>query len=377
MKCMQMRTWAEISLKNIEHNYKAMRARLHHGTRFLGVVKADAYGHGAVQVAGLLQELGCDYLGVAFIDEALHLRENGITLPILIMGYTSPELTHRLLEHNLAQTVYSIEMAEAFSSAAAALGKTLTIHLKADSGMGRLGFKCHDGRDPETDMLRVLQLPGLYAEGIFTHFAVADVSGDPFTEKQFSAFKELVERLEKNAGLKFEIKHCANSGSMINYDWSYVDMIRPGLSLYGLFPDKDTGGLELKPAMALKTRVAQIKAFDAGDTVSYGRVYTAPSKRKIAVITIGYADGLHRVLSDKIDVLLHGKRARQVGRISMDMCMIDVTDIPDAKPGDIVTVFGRDGDAFIPIEEQAALAGTISYELLCAVSPRVPRVYLS
>jgi alanine racemase len=372
----QMRTWAEISLPNIKHNYNAMRARLLPGTRFLGVVKADAYGHGAVQVAGLLQELGCDYLGVAFIDEALRLRESGITLPILIMGYTSPELTVTLMEQNLTQTVYSLEMAEAFSAAASALGKTLRTHLKVDSGMGRLGFKCHGGRDPEKDMLRTLALPSLYPEGIFTHFAISDVSDDPFTEKQFNDFKALVERLEKNTGVTFEIKHCANSGAMINYGWSYFDMVRPGLMLYGHYPGAGTGGIELRPAMELKTRIAQIKEYEAGDTVSYGRIYAAPSKRKIAVLSIGYADGLFRVLSGKFDILIRGRRARQVGRICMDMCMADVTDIPDAAVGDIATIFGRDSGASVSVDELADLAGTISWELLCAVSPRVPRIYL-
>ncbi|MEL4106668.1 alanine racemase [Oscillospiraceae bacterium WX1] len=371
-----MRTWAEVSLKNIEHNYKAMKARLSDKTRFLGIVKADAYGHGAVPVAKLLETLGCDYLGVACIDEALQLRENGITLPILIMGYTSPQFVHELVDNALTQTVYSLEMAESVSRAAQQLGKSLKVHLKADSGMGRLGFTCRSGRDPYQDMLTVLKLPGLSVEGIFTHFAVSDTLGDVFTKQQFDDFKALVDKLEDSAGIRFAIKHCANSGAMINYDWTYFDMVRPGLSLYGHYPDKDTGGLDLLPAMALKTRVAQIKDVEAGDTISYGRIYTAPEKKKIAVITIGYADGLHRVLSGKMDVLVRSHRAHQVGRICMDMCMIDVTGLDDVAVGDEVTIFGRDGDAFIPVEELARLAGTISYELLCAVSPRVPRVYL-
>jgi len=371
-----MRTWAEISLKNIEHNYKAMRARLGEGTRFLGVVKADAYGHGAMQVAGLLQELGCDYLGVACLDEALALRGNGIRLPILIMGYTSPEFTPVLLEQNLTQTVYDIETAKLFSAVASGLGKALRVHLKADSGMGRLGFACHGGRDPESEMLQVLRLPNLRPEGIFTHFAVSDSCGDAFTEQQFKAFMELVGRLEKSANVKFEIKHCANSGAMINYDWSYIDMVRPGLMLYGHYPAKETGGITLRPAMELKTRIAQLKELEAGDTVSYGRIYTAPFKRRIAAITIGYADGLHRVLSGKFDVLIRGRRAPQVGRICMDMCMVDVTAVPDAAVGDTVTIFGRDGGEYISVDELADLAGTVSWELLCAVSPRVPRVYL-
>jgi alanine racemase len=373
---MQMRTWAEVSLSNIEHNYKAMRARLQKGTRFLGIVKADAYGHGAIQVAALLQELGCDYLGVACIDEARSLRENGITLPILIMGYTSPQFAHELLENDLTQTIYSTEMAEAFSRAASAAGKALKVHLKVDSGMGRLGFICHGDRDPEAEIRHVLTLPGLYYEGIFSHFAVADLCGDPYTAAQFEDFQALVLRLEENAGIRFEIKHCANSGAMINYDWSYTGMVRPGLMLYGLYPGKETGGIGLRPVMELKTRIAQIQEFAPGDTISYGRIYTVPSPRKIAVITIGYADGLHRVLSGKIDVLVRGQRAPQVGRICMDMCMVDVTDVPDAAVGDIVTIFGTDGDSTISVDELADLAGTISWELLCAVSPRVPRVYL-
>jgi len=373
---LQMRTWAEISLSNIAHNFKEMKARLPHGTRFLGIVKADAYGHGSVQVAGLLQSLGCDYLGVSCLDEALTLRENGIEIPILVMGYTPPQFVSTLLENHLTQSVYSLESAEALSGAATALGGQLKVHLKVDSGMGRLGFVCHAGRDPEQEILRVLKLPGLYAEGIYSHFAVADVCGDSFSEEQFKAFKALVERLENTAGVAFEIKHCANSGAMINYKWSYEDMVRPGLMLYGCYPGKETGGIALKPAMELKTRIAQIKELEAGDTVSYGRIYTASSKRKIAVIAIGYADGLHRVLSGKMDVIIRGRRARQVGTICMDMCMVDVTDIPDAQVGDVVTIFGRDDGAFIPVEEQADLAGTVSWELLCAVSPRVPRVYL-
>lgn len=374
---LQMRTWAEVSLKNIEHNYRTMRARLREGTRFLGIVKADGYGHGAVQVAGLLQKLGCEYLGVACIDEALSLRENSITLPILLMGYTSPQFADKLIENNLTQTIYSLEMAQEFSQAALSVKKKLKVHLKADSGMGRLGFTCHHSRDPEQEMLKILELPGLEVEGIFTHFAVSDSFGDPFTQAQFNDFKTLVSNLEKISEKRFAIKHCANSGAMINYDWTYSDMVRPGLSLYGLYPENETGGLDLRPAMELKTRIAQIKDFDEGDTISYGRIYTVPDRRKIAVISIGYADGLHRILSGKIDVLIRGKRARQVGRICMDMCMVDITGIPEAQVGDVVTIFGRDGDSFIPVEELAEQAGTVSYELLCAVSPRVPRVYIT
>lgn len=377
MAVIRKRTWAEISLDNIEHNFKEMKARLREGTRFLGVVKADAYGHGAIQTALLLQEIGCDYLAVACIDEAVQLRENGIILPILILGYTAPEYAGELIKHNVTATIIDLEQAKAMSDEAEKCCAKLKVHLKVDSGMGRLGFVCREaGEDPETEMLTVMELPGLEIEGIFTHFAVSDVLDDKYTDRQFAYFTRLIERLEEKTGIKFKIKHCTNSGAMINYDWTYLDMVRPGIALYGCYPDKDKGGLELRPAMALRTRIVQVKDTAPGESISYGRTYMADKKLKTAVIPVGYADGLHRVLSGKIEVLVHGRRVQQVGRICMDMCMIDVTGIENVRPGDVVTIFGQDGDVFIPVEEYAEKAGTISYELLCAVSPRVERVYL-
>ena len=370
------RTWAEIDLDNIEHNFREMKAKLGEDTRFLGVVKADAYGHGANRVAAVLQEAGCDYFAVACLDEALRLRAGGAMLPILILGYTSPERTPELIAYDITQAVSSFAMAKEMSLIACSLGKTLKVHLKADSGMGRMGFTCHDGRDPAPEMAEIMRLPNLDFEGIFTHFAVSDVAGgEEYTEMQFAAFTSLADRLETLSGKKFRIRHCTNSGAMINYKKTYLDMVRPGIALYGCYPDKDRGDLELRPVMQLKTRIYQIKDFEAGDTVSYGRLYTAPSARRIAVIPIGYADGLHRVLSGKLEMLVRGKRVPQVGRICMDMCMLDVTDVKGVSLGDVVTVFGRDGDGFIPVEEPAEKAGTISYEILCDVSPRVPRIY--
>ena len=370
------RTWAEIDLDCIEHNFREMKARLGTGTRFLGVVKADAYGHGADRVAAVLEEAGCDYFAVACLDEAIRLRRGGARLPILILGYTSPEHTPELIEYGITQALSSLEMGREMSRIAQSLGKTVTVHLKADSGMGRMGFTCHGGRDPSAEMAELMLLPGLNVEGIFTHFAVSDISGGKeYTEMQFDAFTSLADRLEAISGKKFAIRHCTNSGAMINYAQTYLDMVRPGIALYGCYPDRDHGGLELRPAMQLKTRIVQVKDFAPGDTVSYGRLYAAPSERRIAVVPIGYADGLHRVLSGKLEMLVRGVRVPQVGRICMDMCMLDVTGVEGVSPGDTVTVFGRDGDAFIPVEEPAEKAGTISYELLCDVSPRVPRIY--
>ena len=370
------RTWAEISLDHVEHNYQAMRARMPAGTRFLGVVKADAYGHGAVQVASLLSELGCEYLAVAYIDEAVELREAGITLPILILGYTMPIYTPQLLKYRLTQTVHSLDMAQEMSRIAQAQNAKLMVHLKVDTGMGRLGFGCHHGETTDRALLEIMSLPGLEAEGIYTHFSVSDTKDDEYTNWQFQSFSEILGRLEASAGVKFKIRHCTNSGAMINYEWAYLDMVRPGLSLYGMYPGGDRGQIALLPAMELRTRIVQIKEVPAGSDLSYGRTFTTKAPSRIAVISIGYSDGLHRVLSNNMDVLVRGKRASQVGRICMDMCMIDVTDIPEASVDDVVTIFGRDGEAFIPVEALAGAAGTVSYEMVCAVSKRVPRVYL-
>lgn len=373
---MYKRTWAEINLDNMEHNYLQMRRQLPDSTRFLGVVKANAYGHGSVRIARFLQELGCDYLAVATAEEALELRRSGVELPILNLGFTPHEYVPELSRGNITMSVPDRAEAEAISSAAMSADVTARVHLKVDSGMGRLGFVCHDGRDPIEDMLPVMSMPALDIEGIFTHFAVSDVFGDPFTQKQFDDFVALYTKLESISGKKFRIKHCTNSGAMINYSQVFLDMVRPGIALYGCYPAQEHGNIQLRPVMELKTSILQIKELLPGDTVSYGRTYTADAPRRIAVIPIGYADGLHRKLSGKMDVLIRGKRAHQIGRICMDMCMVDVTDIEDAEVGDIVTIFGRDGDSFIHIDELAEKADTISYELLCAVSPRVPRIYI-
>ena len=370
------RTWAEIDLSAIVHNMNAMKAKLRPGTRFLGVVKADAYGHGAVRVARALEDAGCDYLAVATVGELRQLRDGGIALPVLILGYTPPEVTHKLLELDATQAVSSLEMARALSDGAVKLGQKLKVHLALDSGMGRFGAVCHDGRDATEEYAAILSLPGLDVEGVFTHFAVSDEpDGGDYTRAQYEAFTSQVERLEEISGRRFKIKHCTNSGAMVHYTEMQLDMVRPGIALYGCFPGAEEEGLSLRETMSLKTRVAQVKDLKAGDSVSYGRTFTADRDMRIAVLCIGYADGLHRAGSGKASYLLRGRRVRQIGRICMDLCMVDVTDVPDAAPGDIVTVFGRDGDDFVSIEEAAAAAGTISYEVMCAVSARVPRVY--
>jgi len=368
MDAQKKRCWAEISLDNIEHNYRQMRQKLPQGSGFLGVVKANAYGHGAIEVAKVLEDAGADYLAVAFIDEALELREHGIALPILVLGYTAAEYTAELIEHNITQAVIDTEIGLAYAAQAEKLGKPLKCHLKIDSGMGRLGFRKDNSIDNSVELLH---LPYLDFEGVFTHFAVSDISGDAYTQEQYEDFISRVQELETRSGKKFDLIHCANSGAMVNYSHTYNSMVRPGILLYGHYPDKDTGGISVRPAMTLKTRIVQIKDVSPGDTISYGRIWTAEKPTKIAVLSVGYADGLSRLLSNKAEFLLRGQRIKQVGRICMDMCMADISNIPDADVGDEVTVFGKE----LPIEEHAEKIGTISYEMLCNVSVRVPRIY--
>ena len=371
----EKRTWAEISLGNIRHNYHAIRAQLPEGCRFLGVVKADAYGHGAVRVSRLLQEEGADYLSVACLDEALELRQNGIDMPLLILGVTPAEYTAQLIEHDITQAVGSYELAEAFSREAERLGKTLRIHIKVDSGMSRTGFLASGTHfaDCTRQIAAVCRMGGLDAEGIFTHFAVSDESDEDdvrYTEEQFALFCRVIDAVQADGAFRFRIRHCMNTGAAENYPAFALDMARPGLLLYG-YGDV-SGRFGLRPGMSLKTRILAIKDYDPGTAVSYGRRFVTARQTRMAVLGIGYADGLHRTLSSKCSFFLQGHAIPQCGNICMDMCMADVTDVPDAAVNDEVEIFGEHND----LEVLSAAAQTIPYELLCAVSKRIPRVYI-
>ena len=374
MNDLQKRTWAEISLPNIRHNYEAIRAALPAGCRFLGVVKADAYGHGALPVSRLLQESGADYLAVSCLDEALELRRGGITMPVLILGHTPPEYTGMLIEEGFTQTVSALAKAREYSAAASALGKTLKVHIKLDTGMSRLGFLCagdYFDRGVENVSLSC-GLPNLEPEGIYTHFAVSDELGEEneaYTREQFRLFLAVIEAVRERSGVSFAIRHCANSGAVVHYPEMALDMVRPGLLLYGY--GDDTGRLHLKPCMRLVTTVSTIKHYEAGTSVSYGRRFVTERHTRMGVLAIGYADGLPRALSNKCSFAAAGGFAPQRGSICMDMCMADLTELPRAQVGDEVEIFGPAND----LDALAAAAGTISYELLCAVSKRVPRVY--
>lgn len=362
-------------MSHLEHNYHTLRAMLPPGCRFLGVVKADAYGHGAIPVARRLIALGTEYLAVACLDEAVELRKADILAPILILGHTPPEYAEDLLALGLTQTVFDLDTARALSTAACRAGQTLSIHIKADTGMSRLGFLC-DGENMDAaaqEIAALCALPGLDHEGIYTHFSDADGS-EAYTMLQFTRFLDLLEKLSEKS-LIFPIRHCAASAAVLHYPCTHLDMVRPGIALYGHYPDPTAEGLDgvgLRPVMTLKTRVVSVKSLPAGTPVSYGRTHILTRNSRLAALSIGYADGLFRRCSDRLEVLIHGVRCPILGRVCMDLCMADVSDLPRVSPGDTAEIFGES----MPVETIAALVDTIQYELLSAVSPRVPRVYL-
>ena len=367
------RTWAEVRLEHIVHNMKAIRAALPAGTKFLGVVKADAYGHGAVPTALALQEQGADYLAVSCLDEALELRSGGVKLPILILGHTPVEYLPRLIEEDLTQTVSNLAKAREYDAACEKLNGHLRIHIKLDTGMSRLGFLCageHFAAGVE-NVAAACACPRLIPEGIYTHFAVSDEPGpeaEAYTRAQFRLFTDMLSALEAR-GLRFALRHCANSGAVLHDPETALDMVRPGLLLYGY---GDAGRLGLKPAMRLVTRVATIKHYEPGTRISYGGHFTTARRTRMGVIPIGYADGLVRCLSDRCAFAVAGGMAPQRGRICMDMCMIDLTELPEAAIDSHVEIFGETAS----LDELARAAGTIPYELLCSVSKRVPRIYV-
>lgn len=374
------RTWADINMDAIDHNFRAIRNALKPGVKMCCVVKADAYGHGAPMVAREYQRLGADWFAVSNLEEAIQLRRCAITRPILILGYTPPQNAEELSELNISQTVLSLDYARQLSRYAQEANVTVNIHLKVDTGMSRIGFLY---QNPERDgasldeMETAARLPGLAPEGIFTHFAVSDDGdqGENFTLAQYDCFRKAVEAMEAR-GLHFAVRHCANSGAVLDYPELQLDMVRPGIILYGMEPSESIRHpLDLQPAMELKTVISQKKEIPAGATVSYGRTFTASQGTVVATVPIGYADGYPRHFSGKAQMLVRGKRAPIIGRVCMDQLMLDVTDIPGVEEGDVVTVFGRDGDAFLPVDELAALNDTIHYEMVCLVGKRVPRIY--
>ena len=365
-------TRAEINLDALEHNLKKVRSCLPLGCRVMAMVKADAYGHGAVEVARCLENAGVDYFGVASIFEAASLRDAGIVTPILISGYTPAEMTDRLIDYDITQCVPSVDAARKYSEAAVLLGEPLRVHIKLDTGMSRYGIVCH-GRVPDAvcEVLDICSMEGLNVEGIFTHFACSDEDDETPTMTQLSNFFAVLDGIEKK-GVKNLLKHCANSAAVLKYGCTHFDMVRVGLALYGLEPAPGSAEGGLIPAMTMKTPITQVKTIPAGASVSYGMTFTASRETRVATVPVGYGDGYLRAYSGAA-MTVRGKPAPVIGRICMDICMLDVTDIPDVREGDEAVVFGA--APYTTPEDLAKIAGTINYEVVTGISKRVLRLY--
>ncbi len=365
---------AEIDLDAVDFNIKSIIKRVGGRAKIIGTVKADAYGHGAVEVSKVLEENGIDMFSVAMIDEGINLRNNGIKAPILVLGLTPPEYVKEAVEYDLIQTVSDYNTAEAISKAAKELSKKAVIHIKIDTGMGRIGFRPE--KEAFDEIENISKLENIEINGIFTHFCTSDEKDKTFTYVQKEKFVYAVNELEKR-GINIPLKHASASAGLMDFDDLFFNAVRPGIILYGYYPSDDVmkDRLPIKPVMSLKSYVMYIKDIENGDTIGYGRTYMANEKRTIATIPAGYADGYNRLLSNKGCVLVNGKRAQLKGRICMDQCMADITGI-NAKQWDEVVLMGKQGNEEITADEIANEIGTISYEVLCMVSKRVPRVYI-
>ncbi|RLE14913.1 alanine racemase [Candidatus Aerophobetes bacterium] len=364
-------TRVEIDLDSIAYNIHQIRKKVGNKTKIMAVMKANAYGHGAVEVAKVAIDAGAQWLAVALVEEAIQLREAGIQSPILILGSTPPDQVHEVIKYNLSQTVCSRELIETLSNEAQSWNQTAKVHIKVDTGLGRLGIF------PEEVAAFVKEsscLEGIEIEGIFTHFSVAD-EDKAFTELQIKKFKEVISNLEREK-IHIPLKHAANSAAVVGFASSYFNLVRPGIILYGLYPSPEMNRtIPLKPAMSFKTKITYLKRVPAGYSLSYDRTFTTKRKSLIAILPVGYADGYPRALSNKGEVLIKGKRAPVVGMICMDMTLVDVTHIPDVKVGDEVVLFGKQNGAQISADEIASKSDLINYEILCGISKRVPRIY--
>ncbi len=369
------RTWAEINLDNAVNNFECIKSNTK--SKICCVIKADSYGHGAIQMACLYQLLGADYLAVSNIEEALQLRKNNIHLPIMILGYTSCECAKVLAENNITQCVFSYDYGIKLSNAAHSQNVIVKVHIKVDTGMGRIGFLCRAKSPNEIEKaIEICNAPGLDVEGIFMHFAVADegFDGEPYTREQFQNFMVTISIFKKH-GVEFKIKHCSNSAAIFDYPEYHLDMVRAGVVLYGLKPSEQVKNMpNLKPVMSLHSIVAHLKIVEEGQTVSYGRTYTSRSSRMIATVPIGYADGFRRMNGQqRYSLCINGNDAPIVGRVCMDQLMVDVTNIK-CNIGDEVIVFN--GSHPYTVDEIAKINNTINYEIVCDISKRVPRAYV-
>ena len=367
-------TWAEIDLAAIAHNVQELK-RISPGAQLMAIVKADAYGHGAVQTARTALASGATMLAVSRVSEGVVLREAGIGCPVLLLGYVAPGEIALSLKNDLTHTLFNRGQAEILSDIAMRTGSTAKVHVKIETGMGRLGFEAC--KDVINEVTTVARLDHLELEGIFTHFAMSDTADKDYTRQQLARFQDVLKEL-RCIGVEIPIKHAANSAAIIDMPDTHLDMVRAGIAMYGLYPSEevDKSRVYLRPAMSFKTQVGHIKRVPAGYRVSYGCTYVTKEPTLLATIPVGYADGYSRLLSSRSEVLIHGQRAAVVGRVCMDQCMIDIGHIDDPAVGDEVVLWGRQGEAYLPVEEIAAKIGTINYELVCMVNDRVPHVYI-
>ncbi|NLG04746.1 MAG: alanine racemase [Clostridia bacterium] len=372
-----MRTYVTIDTQALLENMNAMRAKLKPETKMTAVIKADGYGHGAVFIAKQLeQDLMLYGFAVATAEEAFELRDQHIQKPILILGYTFEEAYDQMIRQQIRMTVFNLETAKIISEHAGALSQKAYIHIKLDTGMGRIGFACTD--EALNDLIKIFELPNLIIEGIFTHFARADEKNKECARKQLEIYQKTVVRIEQLTQQIIPMKHCSNSAAIMELKDANMDMVRAGISMYGLWPSEEMErqNITLKPLLEWKSHIVYIKEVEADTPISYGGTYLTKRKTRIATIPVGYGDGYPRSLSNKGYVLINGKQAPILGRVCMDQFMVDVTDIDHVKELDEVTLIGTDHDQCITAEELGDLSGRFNYELVCCINKRVPRIYI-
>ncbi len=369
-----MRVCAKINIDAIRHNFETIRKTIRSDAKIVCVIKADAYGHGSLPIAKQLSDMeGLWGFAVATCEEAKELSKAGVTHPILILGYTFKDTYEDVVRYGFRPTIFSMETAKAYSEIAERLGLDVHCHIKLDTGMGRIGYR--PGVDAVAEITEIARLPHIVLEGVFTHFAEADETDKGPTMLQFQKFTGMIDSLEEK-GVHFALHHCSNSAAIIDMPKANMDMVRAGIILYGMLPSDEVGaGFDLKPAMSLHSHIVHLKEVEAGDRISYGGIYEAPGRRRIATIPVGYADGYARGLSNKGSVLIRGRRAPIVGRVCMDQFMVDVTDVEGVAVLDEVTLLGRDGDEEITMEELGAISGRFNYEFACDLGNRIPRLY--
>ena len=368
-------TWAEVSLEAVKNNLRQIKNFIGGAVKMMAVVKADGYGHGAIQIAKGALSAGADYLAVAILDEAMELRNAGITHPLLVLGHTPERSIRAAIINHIALSVASMDMLDGIISEAKQLQIEAVIHLKIDTGMSRFGITSQN--EAVQIALKAAASRHISLEGIFTHFANADNRDDlAYTLHQFERFKSVFGKIS-DAGIEIPFKHCCNSAGAMNFPQMHLDMVRIGIAMYGLYPDASLKAhpIKLRQALSVKTKISMVKKVPANQSVGYGCTWTAPCESLLATLPIGYADGFSRLLSNRVNLLIKGTKAPIAGRVCMDQIILDVTAIDDCQPGDTVDIFGNDGPAFQSVDDVAAIIGTINYEVVCLIGKRVPRIY--